>query len=276
MKTSLRHQFFARLKPISVLQFAGLSLLAIASMFVTAGSGQAQTQSAAAKAAPANVPAAPQTPAQQSAVRQPPKGLSTGIKVHGHWVIEVKNLDGSLAMHREFENGLASGGATLLASLLGGVVTPGSWYVALESQGSSVGALLLVQPNSAAGNPAAAVCASYIAGGNPCSVSTTLAVVAPINNPPGTLSGTTVTFSGQIPVPPGFPSSINYVETDSAPCVPSDSPQTCFDDTTNGNYFALALTSRNLDGQGSDPQPVSVSPGQTVSVNVVISFASGS
>jgi len=31
-------------------------------------------------------------------------GKNEGIKVHGHWVIDVKNPDGSLAGHRDFEN----------------------------------------------------------------------------------------------------------------------------------------------------------------------------
>ena len=30
--------------------------------------------------------------------------MNTGIKVHGHWIIEVLNPDGSLVNHREFEN----------------------------------------------------------------------------------------------------------------------------------------------------------------------------
>ena len=35
---------------------------------------------------------------------------SEGIKVHGRWVIEVRNPDGSVAQHREFNNSLHSGG----------------------------------------------------------------------------------------------------------------------------------------------------------------------
>src|ERR1700747_3718133 len=39
-------------------------------------------------------------------------GQHEGIKVHGHWTIEVRNPDGSLTRHVEFENSLDPG-ATL-------------------------------------------------------------------------------------------------------------------------------------------------------------------
>jgi len=41
-----------------------------------------------------------------------------GIKVHGHWTIDVKNPDGSVASHHEFENALTPGGGSYLAIIL--------------------------------------------------------------------------------------------------------------------------------------------------------------
>src|SRR5438093_2542761 len=41
-----------------------------------------------------------------------------GIKVHGHWLIEVRNADGTLAVRREFKNALFPTGKTTLANLL--------------------------------------------------------------------------------------------------------------------------------------------------------------
>lgn len=38
-----------------------------------------------------------------------PDATSGGIQVHGHWTIEVRNPDGSLASRREFENALVPG-----------------------------------------------------------------------------------------------------------------------------------------------------------------------
>ena len=46
----------------------------------------------------------------------PPGGPHEGIQVHGHWTIEVRNSDGTLAEKREFENAYA--GNTFLAGML--------------------------------------------------------------------------------------------------------------------------------------------------------------
>jgi hypothetical protein len=43
-----------------------------------------------------------------------------GIKVHGHWILDIKNADGTLASHHEFENALVPTGADLLTRLLAG------------------------------------------------------------------------------------------------------------------------------------------------------------
>ena len=60
------------------------------------------------------------------------KGASSraeGIKVHGHWTIEVRNPDGTLAHRREFENALLEGGQRAIARILFGVDVPGRWEV---------------------------------------------------------------------------------------------------------------------------------------------------
>jgi hypothetical protein len=53
-------------------------------------------------------------------------GVSTGITVYGHWVIDVRNRDGSLAAHRDVENSLASTGGELLNQILSGQMVPGA------------------------------------------------------------------------------------------------------------------------------------------------------
>jgi hypothetical protein len=55
-----------------------------------------------------------------------------GIAVHGHWVIEVRNADGTLAERREFENALMTGGADVVAQLITGAATSGQWSVKLN------------------------------------------------------------------------------------------------------------------------------------------------
>lgn len=51
------------------------------------------------------------------------RGTREGIKVHGHWTIDIKNPDGSLASHHEFENALVQSGQTALSSVLSHNVT---------------------------------------------------------------------------------------------------------------------------------------------------------
>jgi hypothetical protein len=60
------------------------------------------------------------------------QGPQEGIKVHGHWVIDVHNPDGTLVSHTEFENALKPGGAVALSMLLTRETESPSWSVTLE------------------------------------------------------------------------------------------------------------------------------------------------
>ena len=61
----------------------------------------------------------------------PESGMNTGIKVHGHWIIEVRNPDGSPVTHREFENQIQIAGVATLAGLLARAASPGAWAIGL-------------------------------------------------------------------------------------------------------------------------------------------------
>jgi hypothetical protein len=117
--------------------------------------------------ATAGAPAAT-SPAQESAAHRPDEG----IRVHGHWTIELRDPDGRMAAHHEFENALVNQGAQVLARLLqsnsprglwivqagtpsgGGPCTPGSGICLLAEPGvsfNSAGAIsVALQPNSEA------------------------------------------------------------------------------------------------------------------------------
>ena len=80
--------------------------------------------------------------AAPAAVAQTPAGGGPreAIQVHGHWVIDVRNPDGSLATHSEFENGLTIGafaGDALLADLLSAGRSAGKWQVTIGSGSAS-------------------------------------------------------------------------------------------------------------------------------------------
>lgn len=64
--------------------------------------------------------------------QDPERGSGEGIKVHGHWVIEVRNPDGRLAARHEFENALESTGGSALANFIGRQNVPGLWQIVLN------------------------------------------------------------------------------------------------------------------------------------------------
>lgn len=74
-----------------------------------------------------------QEPARKSPppVRKSDGGPKEGIKVHGHWTIDVRNPDGTLVSHREFENALADGGEPLVYMLMR-IMKAGEWQVILK------------------------------------------------------------------------------------------------------------------------------------------------
>jgi hypothetical protein len=59
-------------------------------------------------------------------------GPQEGIKIHGHWVIEVRNPDGTLATRREFENSLETQGQQNLAALLARAASGGHWLISFD------------------------------------------------------------------------------------------------------------------------------------------------
>lgn len=218
-------------------------------------------------------PVAKQKVAQNSSARaSAPKGQSEGIKVHGHWTIEVRDPDGKVATRREFENSLANslgGGAALLTAMLGRTVTTGSWQVFLFDSAAESNAVIMNEPNS----EAAAACPTIVAN-----LGSELGVASCSNNltlsgPKGSgssLIGNTLTFTGSGTVPQGFPASIGFVTTATLACATTDSPTACFNEPNTLNNFPL--TARSLDGLNGDPLAVPVSANQTVAVTVVISF----
>jgi len=65
-------------------------------------------------------------------------GNRVGVEMHGHWVIDVKNPDGTVAEHRDFENTIAGYGQELLVGLLSGYVVPSDYLISV-GPGSSTG-----------------------------------------------------------------------------------------------------------------------------------------
>jgi hypothetical protein len=77
--------------------------------------------------------------ASGSATSAQEKAMGDGVKVHGHWTIDVKNADGSLASHRDFENALLLTRQDCLSLLLSHQATFLGWGVGLEDGTNSIG-----------------------------------------------------------------------------------------------------------------------------------------
>jgi len=210
----------------------------------------------------------PQRTSARTQERPSGNGSHEGIKVHGHWTIEVRNPDGTLVTHREFENSLSqSTGGALLASLLnshgqlpnggGGLagVPPFYWGVVLNGTPGPCGsgaACIIAQALSAA----KANCNPFV----PDSQSLTAAAPAASSPNAGSfvLSGTVVATTN---------SSITGVGTKELANVAVD-PSNCTVPLLFGGV-GVAL----YQFTDASISPINVVAGQTIAVTVIISFS---
>jgi hypothetical protein len=125
-----------------------LTLLLTCTALVLTQSGCAARHSAGWTAAPTNFN--PQTahlaaPVEEAPAPQRPGSVSgetpEGIKIHGHWTIDVRDPNGWTATHREFENALPVGAHTI-APMLGRSSTLGLWRVFASYPGGTDGPCL--------------------------------------------------------------------------------------------------------------------------------------
>jgi hypothetical protein len=166
------------------------------------------------------------------------KAPSEGIQVHGHWTIDVKNPDGTVVTHKEFENSLTSSGAAIISSLLLGQASafPGGWVIFLSTT-ANAGNILWE--------------CDYIP-----------AVPVTAGNPPVATSSFLLTCS----IPNAAAGKIVNVQTALNYCQGSSfSPASC----DNADQIQSTFTNANL----TSAQQTKVQAGQTLSVSVEISFA---
>lgn len=283
MKTTGKHRVIARTARPSI-PLAGLLL----TFMVVAVPGKVHARPNATGSQPR--PEDPKTAAPPQAA---PRGQREGIKVHGHWIIEVRNPDGSVEAHVEFENGICPsqtgptlagqtvtwpGGAFWFSQVATGQIVPGAWVIQLMGPSvSSVppgcvpaggnpvvpflggGSIPLVQSNFYSSNPTAlfSLCGTACAMGlNP--------PPAPTTTSPGIL------LSGQFVVaansPPG---PIVAVSTTNFPCPVSatmTSSTLCATTPSVFPEYSYVITGTQL------PTAVNYVTGQTVAVSVLISF----
>jgi hypothetical protein len=191
-----------------------------------------------------------------------PGGPVEGIKVHGHWTIDIRNADGTIASHHEFENALTGQGKRVISGLLTGTEAIAAWAVTLYG-------------NDATDNP----CAGPTSARVECVIreqgfaaqfdsdGVNLQVTAPLVHEPPPNSLTAIRFvhlSGSTSSTTASPSSvIARVRTDVAVCVGGLTRVECVAQAVNRE----PMTTRLL------PTPIVVAPGQIIQVTVDITFS---
>ena len=185
-----------------------------------------------------------------------------GIKVHGHWVIDVRNADGSLSSHLEFENRLAlpgdepfgGAGNRILAALLGRSSSAGVWEIQLhginvdlcQDLGAPVvNGCVITEPL------AATVAANYFKN---------LTLTTDLQAGTVTLKGTARanSCSGCGPLP------VTHVNTALRTCAAASTPSSPCTTNQSGGVFTKT--------EVPDPKPL-VNFNQSVDVTVIISFS---
>ena len=163
-------------------------------------------------------------------------GPSEGIQVHGDWTIDIYNPDGSLDEHVEFSNALGpNGDAQLINLLAGGVTTGGLWEIELSP-----------------GCPS---------DGGKCSIPG-ITAVAVDEDANGTYD--LLRLVGETTVEAD--AAIDRVVTNIGFCASSVSPDACTNGENNNPFTSKVFAPADT---------VAVTAGQTVQVQVDISFTSG-
>ena len=254
MKIIGQHGVIARIAGL------GLALAVLLAMVLSCPiAGRAQA-SATSPTVPAAAPAKP-APAQAQAASgatKPAAGPHQGVKVHGHWVIEVKNPDGTVASHTEFENSLIN--PSLVSNLLTGGSSVGTWEVDLGSNTGSTpcgGTVCRIVQSISIFNKN---CTTPPAASNQeCGLMVTVSGT-------GASAGDIVLTGSTIALQAG---SINVVSSDILTCGNSVSPATC-DQGAGGTTGSENAFTEATNFPGSPIQVAAA--GQIVFVTVTISF----
>jgi hypothetical protein len=279
-----------------------LAPISVAQQIAAAGKTAASPAAATVQAAQ---PAAKAVAEKESIA--PNSANQQGIKVHGHWVLQVKNADGTLGERREFDNSLVPGngsigGDQVLAALISGNATAGdpaiAFYPSVPASGTDMSTLC--NPSSGWGSnttcyllTTSSTGLQLTAGGLGYKyVSTGLSTTMTVN------PAISWVLAGNYTVPSGL-TSIALVQTLYTMCFPTTSP---IIDITSYNRITKSSTTRTADlspvacvqsMQGEfigpldqdnqyigtltsttvSPGPLTVTPGQIVQVTVTISFS---
>lgn len=175
-------------------------------------------------------------------------GPKEGITVHGRWTIDVRQPDGTLVTHREFENALTAQGAALIADVLSRTRVPGLWQMFLGD-------------DACVGAGVGSECAIY-ENGVPINASTNVFRTLTLSPPGLTLRGTaTAGANGQI----------SRVRTSFFACESTHQVSECASPATGGTI----ATSFGTFSVAVITPAIRVVPDQLIQASVTYTFAAG-
>ena len=182
-----------------------------------------------------------------------------GVRVRGHWVIEVRNPDGTLVKRREFDNSLAPGGARLMAQYFAGF-PPALWTIELGVYGGNTSPCHGGTYNGTTLNHCFIVdpAATQLPTGTSVFPTLHSAISQTFNDRLVLTGNATARVAGDIV----------YVATRQASCLATTAPVDCKVAGTVQQFTVHDLV--NAQGQSD---PLAIAAGQIVQVTVTLSFS---
>jgi hypothetical protein len=187
-------------------------------------------------------------------------GLPEGIRIHGHWVMQVLNADGTLAERREFDNALTSNGAGILSRVLTRTNGLARWTVEL---GASTGGPCAGGTYGPSPSTVIATNSCFITDRTATPPLAGTAVFATLTSGIGGPNNTQIVLSGNATA--AVAGEIDYVATVQSLC--ANTIAGCNLPAINDRF-----TSHDLRDSQGVLTPVLVTAGQIVQVTVTISF----
>ena len=251
----------------SLKKAATAALIALVSASITLPVSAQQAVSAAKATAKPAVQAE-----EEETAAAPKKPGQEGIKVHGHWVIDLKDKDGKVIEHRDFQNSLSpNAGPDTLVYMLSGTLVPSNLEILAThspaSQFDFSGLSYVMQPSS-----------NHRSCTTACSNTFTQAftssekICAP--ETAACYNTATIVLNGSFTATAAI--SIDTVSTGVQNCVLAQgtglpiaiSPAQCNADTLPAGYVdgVFKFTSTTI-------TPLTVAAGQTLAITVTLSFS---
>jgi hypothetical protein len=196
-----------------------------------------------------------------------------GLSVHGHWVIDIKNPDGTLAQHRDFENSLEYNGQGFLVGLLSGYLIPGDWMIVIGASSGTSACNAIYQycgiVRSLNTYPALGYCSYYYCTGS--NLSYTYNFGTGFGGPysvvlEGSITANQTGTIGAVYSLINTCANIAYSNTLNPSTIETSSPASCVAQTSPATWYG-PLTQATLSSS------VSVTDGQIIQVTVTITFS---